>query len=281
MFLMFYGISQMSGAKDFKTVMTVGFGTISFDTLIFWKLPSEGAKGLLSNALVANLPQLILSSLYFLFNGIYTCMCQAKEWSEFGYMRKVLRVSVRPRGNQRTTYFLQLPYRFAVPLMVLSGILHWLVSQSIYLVNILVNTPTDESNGLDLEHVGIDDVLTCGYSPAATFYVILLGTLFIVTALGIGMKKFKRNSTPIAGSSSISISRYCHIPYGSAEPNASSQPLRFGILQGTQESIYGFSSKPVAGEDIPLQTIPSHSSDQVSRSSLDLNPPPVTVYRYG
>jgi hypothetical protein len=56
-------------------------------------------------------------------------MFLADEWSHFAKERKPLRVS-SPTG---LTYFLQLPYRIALPLLVMSGLLHWLVSQSIFL----------------------------------------------------------------------------------------------------------------------------------------------------
>ena len=40
------------------------------------------------------------------------------------------------KGAQRSEYFLQLPYRFALPIMLYSGFLHWLCSQSFFLVSI-------------------------------------------------------------------------------------------------------------------------------------------------
>lgn len=49
--------------------------------------------------------------------------------------RKGLRVTA-PRGEQRSSYFLQLPYRWAVPLMIVSGALHWLMSQTIFPVRL-------------------------------------------------------------------------------------------------------------------------------------------------
>jgi hypothetical protein len=39
-----------------------------------------------------------------------------------------------------TSYFLSLPYRYAIPLMGTSAILHWLISQSLFLVGIEVHS---------------------------------------------------------------------------------------------------------------------------------------------
>lgn len=57
-----------------------------------------------------------------------------REWNQFARKARGLRISSIPSSSQRSSYFLQLPYRFAIPIMLLSGVLHWLVSQSIFLV---------------------------------------------------------------------------------------------------------------------------------------------------
>jgi hypothetical protein len=57
------------------------------------------------------------------------------------YHRKGLRVSENPRGAQRSTYFLQLPYRYAIPLLIVSSAMHWMVSQSLFLVTVLRYQP--------------------------------------------------------------------------------------------------------------------------------------------
>lgn len=120
--LLAYGIQEMKGPKGM--IMSLGLGAINPATFISWPLPSSGAAGIILNVLVANSPQVVLSFLYFAYNGIFTCMSLASEWSRYFIHRKGLRVSEIPRGAQRSTYFLQLPYRFAIPLMITSGTLH-------------------------------------------------------------------------------------------------------------------------------------------------------------
>jgi hypothetical protein len=39
-----------------------------------------------------------------------------------------------PTGQQKSTLWLQLPLPFAIPLMAVSTLLHWLVSSSIYMI---------------------------------------------------------------------------------------------------------------------------------------------------
>lgn len=86
------------------------------------------------NILIANVPQLIFSILYFIANSVWTSMALVAEWNSYSVHRKGLRVSTFLRGHQRSTYFLSLPYRYALPLISCSGLLHWLISQSLYVV---------------------------------------------------------------------------------------------------------------------------------------------------
>lgn len=75
--------------------------------------------------------QLGISIAYLAYNGLFTRMLSEREWASFRAEFNVLRVS-RPRGAQRSTYRLQLPYRWSIPLILASGTLHWLVSNCVY-----------------------------------------------------------------------------------------------------------------------------------------------------
>ncbi|KAF2834550.1 hypothetical protein M501DRAFT_1000189 [Patellaria atrata CBS 101060] len=110
----------------------MGFGEVKAIGLITgWKVPNIGISGLLINAIIANLAQPTLSFIYFTVNGLFTAMLATLELHDFVKHRKGLRVSTVPKKEQRGTYFLQVPYRYGIPLMIISILLHWLVSQSI------------------------------------------------------------------------------------------------------------------------------------------------------
>ena len=85
-----------------------GFGKVSLQSLVHIA-PEE----LLPAVLLANLPQIILSFLYLTYNGLYTCVLSAQEWTRFANSRIHLRVT-SPKGNQQSTYYLQLPYSYAI-----------------------------------------------------------------------------------------------------------------------------------------------------------------------
>jgi len=64
---------------------------------------------LFAAALVANMPQVIVSYFYMAFNSLLTCMVSGHEWLQYAKNRRPLRVS-SPEGQQKSTYYLQLPY---------------------------------------------------------------------------------------------------------------------------------------------------------------------------
>lgn len=219
--------------------------------------PEDGNAGLMRNALAANLPQLIVSFLYFLYNGLFTSMLQGLEWNQYSYQKKGLRVSARPQGSQRTTYFLQLPYRYGVPLMFLAGVLHWLVSQSIFLVNVEVNVPLlgmytsgapYNARPMHLDRFDGLDMVTCGYSPTAIVTTIVFCVFLALFALLTGLRRYKSKTPPIVGSSSELIAAACHFPRGGFEEGAAHKQLQWGLIRSYEDSCYGFSSKLLVDE---------------------------------
>ena len=173
---------------------------------------------MLATVLLANAPQLVLSFLYFSYNGIFTCMLMTEEWNKYAQHRKPLRVT-SPKEAQRGTYYLQLPYRWGVPLLVGSGILHWLVSQSIFLAR--VNVIDSKGNTVP------GSISTCGYSPIALIFVIALGSFIVLLGISCGFRK-SRGDMPLVGSCSAAISAACHPP--ASDAIASLKPIRWGAV---------------------------------------------------
>ena len=152
--------------------LSLGFGATNARSLLGM------SSSLLSTVLIANSPQLLLSYLYFAYNGLYSCMLLAEEWSQHAYRQRPLRVT-SPKGTQRSTYRLQLPYRYSISLMIYSSLLHWLVSQSLFLV---ILNAYDTMGNRDRDN----DIMTCGYSPSAILVTLILGALSTIVALGFG-----------------------------------------------------------------------------------------------
>ncbi|KAL8701122.1 MAG: hypothetical protein Q9201_005087 [Fulgogasparrea decipioides] len=172
------------------------------------------------NVVIANLPQVIMSYVYILFNSLYTCMVAGREWTQFAAQRKTLRVS-SPVGAQRSTYWLQLPYRYSIPLIVSSNLLSWLVSQSLFVVKINVLYDLNRSVQAD------QSILSCGYSPGAIVLAIIVGTFIMLGAVLLGLRTYAPGM-PLAATCSAAISAACHAPED--DPDAAVLPVQWGVV---------------------------------------------------
>jgi hypothetical protein len=217
-----------------RQLLSLGFGATDPRTFIYSSnIERYGATGFMVNTVLANLPQLVLSGIYFTYNGLFTCFMVASEWNQFSQTRKGLRVSTNPRGAQRTTYFLQLPYRISLPLIAVSGILHWLCSQSLFLVSVSVNARArqeyfNEPTPVDPLDTMVFDFTSCGYSPRAIIVTIVVSALMLLAALGVGRKRFK-TAMPISSTCSASISAMCHLPKSENREDAALHPVKWGV----------------------------------------------------
>ncbi|KAI2477405.1 hypothetical protein Ptr902_11030 [Pyrenophora tritici-repentis] len=239
-FLVVFSIPCIVGSlrgkpSDLGALWRTGFGAIQGNNLLNIRTP------LLRGVLLANIPQALFSYLYLAFNALYTTMLVAAEWSSYGVDRKTLRVTA-PAGQQRSTYWLGLPYRYAIPMTITSGLLHWLASQSFFKVQIAIT----DTHTRDI----VGEISTCGYSPIA---IILTTVLASVIALGgaISRRLWYPAGIPLVGSNSAAISAACHAP--PEDVDASLLPVQWGAVTHGREDGNGnekighccFSSLPV------------------------------------
>jgi hypothetical protein len=206
--------------------LTAPFTSTTFDT-----------RGILFVAFLANFPQVCLSLLYFSINRLCTSICFAVEWNNYAVHRKSLRVT-SPEGKQRGTHFLQLPYRWAIPLTVTSGLLHWLLSQSLF----LVRRETRRRNG----EVYGDSTCACGYSMLSilVFALVFCFLLLVVVARLLWGMHIR---IPPARHCSLVISAACHPPPHEVDPHL--KEVKWGMTREATEDIPGhctFSSGPVS-----------------------------------
>ena len=86
--------------------------------------------------------------------------------------------------------------------MTLSGLLHWLTSQSLFLARVDI-----------LDSFGRDTfapISTVGYSCIAIIFVLTLGILALLAAVGLGYRRFAAETTAVS-SCSAAISAACHV----------------------------------------------------------------------
>ena len=223
-----------------SNIFSVGFGALNLSAIVSTSTHEGGsAAAILTTSLLANLPQLLLSGLYFMFNACITGMAMAAEWSLFSQKRRSLRVTV-PSGEQRETYWLQLPWKFSLPALACSTVLHWLISQSIFLINLrifqpnneLLRKPTDFFPGASSSGV----ITACGYSPLAIVCAVSVGTLMLLVLLVLSSRKLKPG-IPIVGSNSFTISAACHP--SKEDKGAAFKSLKWGAVSHQEGDIPG------------------------------------------
>jgi hypothetical protein len=275
--------------------MGLGIGTADPRTFIQgWSVPSQGTYGLLANVFIANSPQPILSMIYYTYNGLLTCFLLAVEWNGFAGTRKGLRVTTAPRGSQRSSYTLQLPKRWALPIMSCSALLHWLVSQSLFLVSIRFDEGFDPvnraqmaagSSNLYVNEYSSDtvmDYITCGYSPSAMLCTISLSIAMCVFAIVVSRRSFKSLEMPVVGSCSAAISAACHLP---APPEAlpirplavSPGNLSSSILSPSHQDPYGSQFSQHPSNYFPASFRGSGPTGEVESEALLSQPAPMSL----
>lgn len=209
--------------------------------------------------LVANMPQVLITISYYFYNAALTSMVSAAEYSSYGVDRKPLRVTWPAKNSkQRSTYWLSLPYRYSLPVLVLYALLHWLVSQSMYYMVVVSYDANDE-----VVPGGVKNVLA--FSFGALLVAIMVGIVFISGLAALAFQRLK-STMPIAGSCSVAISAACHPPAEVDLTTAAYGELLWGEIDLMVE---GFHNQ--IGEQKP----PGHCTF----TSLDARPPSFdTIY---
>ena len=146
-------------------------------------------------------------------------MLVADEWNGFIQERKTLRLS-SPQGIQRSSYFLSLPYRFAVPLMIASGTLQWLISQSIFVIQSI-----GMAYGSSFYRYPAYDSSLVGFSNIGMIYCFILGSVMVIALVTLGLcdryqprehgtkqKNGGSYTMPLVSTCSAAISAACHRP---------------------------------------------------------------------
>ncbi|KAL4798811.1 hypothetical protein BDV19DRAFT_385894 [Aspergillus venezuelensis] len=192
-------------------------------------LPKDtGSTGaLLGNTMIVNSPQIGISFLYIFYNNNLTRQLVTDEWVRFLQKdgKKALRVS-SPRGMQRSSYFLSLPLKYSVPLKIVCIVMHWLISQSIFVVYSTAFGPGPHGTRLPQYYDSGRGTSPLGGIIAVSFGLLLVIILFINSV-------FRRyNNVPPdflrMGVNSTAIKTVCQAPRDDCD--ARFFPLRMGVV---------------------------------------------------
>ncbi|KAH6714669.1 hypothetical protein BKA61DRAFT_723562 [Leptodontidium sp. MPI-SDFR-AT-0119] len=103
-------------------------------------------------------------------------------------------------GEQRSTYWLSLPWTYALPLAVASSVIHRLISQSIFIARTEILDTYGEPEPLSYMDVG--------YNPLAILLSLLFGVLMVLAMILNGFRKLTDGSV-LVGNNSLAISAAC------------------------------------------------------------------------
>lgn len=210
-------------------IWNLGLGKPNTGALLGETLGLSGstASGIFKEILVINSFQLALSATYFLYNSVFTAQCSAVEWSLFASEYRSLRVT-RPRGKQISSWFLHLPLTFGIPLTISMMILHFLVSQSIFLVRI-------QWYDLDGNRDPENFIMDVGYSPLGILCSVCVGAALILAQCLHALRPLNAR-IPIHGNQSMIISAACHPLAGERDKyrrlndSIAKRPLKWGAV---------------------------------------------------
>ncbi|KAI0123305.1 hypothetical protein BJ170DRAFT_736541 [Xylariales sp. AK1849] len=196
---------------------------------------------LLVHILWANSFQLMISFLYMFYNAILTRQLVADEWirSLRREGKKPLRVS-SPVGIQRSSYMLSLPMTYSIPLMMAMIMLHWLTSQSIFLVRTCSFGP-----GLTNLRLPTYDTSAVQSSPVGTILSVSHGAALVLLLVINSFAKYYKDvprGFPVMGYSSAAISAACQRP--DDDVDAYLFPVSLGVIADSKsDSVPGVSGR--------------------------------------
>ncbi|GIK01915.1 hypothetical protein Aspvir_005956 [Aspergillus viridinutans] len=137
-----------------------------------------------------------------------TTMLAMAEWCSYTVgptsQPKALRVSSPvPDTEQKSTYTLSVPLKWGIPTAICITVLHWLISEMVFLARIDVYDVNSDGSGTP---TSVTDIF---YSPLAMIIAVSLGSAMVAILIVIGIFKKYPESMSLSGCCSASIAAAC------------------------------------------------------------------------
>lgn len=193
----------------------------------------------------------------------------AKEWATFSSGYIPLRVS-NPKGNQVSTFRLQLPYKYSVPLILISILLHWILSNTLYLTVSVGGYffEVRQSQGISSSDAPFQAFLAVGYSGWALMLLLVLSCILICIPIITGLSRLPENSI-VVGSNSFAIATSCHISPLSKIDDMSNDDTKSDAAESDARSEWLISARN--SMDIPapnMEDAPNEYLEKISQCEL-------------
>ena len=179
---------------------------------------------------IANSPQLLFSVGYLFWNNQITQIYMEREWRAYYGKRKRPRVSYPIARNDKTkvktSRWLQLPYWITIVWMILNSLMHWLLSQTLFVVEILGRTLTSTTFYIN-------------YSPMAVIAIGILASVLSLVIIGYFCLP-RKSWMPLMGGSLLIVFESClYLPYG-PNPDLPTGGIMWGDISTPNERRAGF-----------------------------------------
>jgi hypothetical protein len=225
----FYTWNDVAGGTSVSELINrFGLGTLDPATSLVSGLsgiPYQVGLPFPMQTVIANLPQLWLTVGYLTWNNQIGRIWMEREWRSFYRNPRLPRVSYDTKATGvRSARWLQLPYWLTGVLMLVSTLMHWLVSQTLFVVEVYFENPT------------VMSVFHLHYSPLA---IISVGLIGLTLVLGITIYYFLpvRSWMPLmAGSARVVFDSCTRLPR-SALPRTG---IEWGDISTRYERMAGF-----------------------------------------
>ena len=131
-----------------------------------------------------------------------------------------------PKPGQRSTHWLGLPYPYAILMLLVSATLHWLMSESLFLVNVVF---------FFYDGRPVELVYRTGYSCIGIIYGMIVGGIVVLIGILMGLRRFEPGM-PLVRSSSTAIAAACH-PSATEPDDMVCRPLKWGVVSKDDEGV--------------------------------------------
>jgi hypothetical protein len=145
------------------------------------------------------------------YMGIMTSMFLAQDWSRFAFKGQTLMVST-PSGNQLGTWLLGAPLSWGITLLALQTLLHWFVSQSLFMVQTTVYDKEGKPlvYNADGDSFGYTKFSNCGYFSITIIFSVVAAGVLLLSAIIFMFRWFGPCALLVVGTCSAAISAACH-----------------------------------------------------------------------
>ncbi|KAK1850853.1 hypothetical protein CCHR01_06510 [Colletotrichum chrysophilum] len=203
---------QLSSGTSFPLIPRRRGIKLNVDEASSFLYPVMGPSPFPSSVVIANIPQLFLSFWYLTYNSLITRLEMSKEWALLSVDYQPLRVT-QPRGLQTSTYRLQLPYKYSIPMIILSAIGHWLLSNAVFII-VSQGSYYVDGDGIgsssDPTSLSSDAVVSIGTASLPVLVLTILGLIALLLPILLS-RRVLPGYMPIVGSNSLAISAACHV----------------------------------------------------------------------